>query len=88
MKKLLILTISIALCSCSTAPKDAAQQVCDCNKEALKAITDDLSKANEQRKKCSEMADGFKKSYNKEELETYNKAITECAIGSVLDAIK
>jgi hypothetical protein len=88
MKKLSILAISIALCSCSTAPKDAAQKVCDCNKEALKAVTDDLSKANEQRKKCSDMADGFKKNYSKEELEAYNKALTECAIGSVLDAIK
>lgn len=88
MKKLLILAIPIALLSCSTDPKDAAQKVCDCNKEALKAVPDGIEKANEQRKKCSEMADGFKKSYNQKELETYNKALTDCAIGSILDAIK
>jgi hypothetical protein len=88
MKKLSILAISIAIFSCSTAPKDAAQKVCDCNKEALKIAPNDLAKANEKRKECTEMADGFKKSYSAEELEAYNKAITDCAIGSILDAIK
>lgn len=81
-KFILILAALATFVSCSDAPKDDAEKLCDCGREMIKMLNDKAPKEDIKKKdgECEKIANEFENKYkdDKDKLKEFKEALDVC----------